>query len=205
MSYYLINNQPVFLTNSRYRKISKIIAKGKDTLWEMKSIMAGSKESEVRDKLMFEFLLKEYSKNLNNFKKNWVNFDLGDDEATENVWSLLYDHCRFYEHKLFLSDLRDDVEKFLSDYEGDSPSGPMGSVFTIDSFVNFSKKQWISIYKKKDFKVRFYINSEKIQQIEGSLDNFTVLADDYTLVCNDELLIFPHSFFREEDYLINEK
>lgn len=89
---------------------------------------------------MYNFLKSKYE----NQKKldDWVNFEIIEKEAQENLWELLYDYCLYYGHS-YLSNTRDESSKITDDMIGISSfSYPMGKVFSLNHLMKPRKWYW---------------------------------------------------------------
>jgi hypothetical protein len=156
MPYYIINREPVFLSWQRYKVLEQEATKGKDPTWIVSSTIAGHKESEEKSELMFNVLDQKFREDPQGFHSKWVAFDLTGEEASKNVWNLLYDYCHFYGYAS-LSDFRDFTEKLLADYEGEAYTYPMGRVFALTHFVRPAKWLWRFTHKRKGRTVQVII------------------------------------------------
>lgn len=72
MSYYIINEIPVFLTTNKLIILRDCALKDKDSIFRVKSCISGFPENEEAHKLMFRYLKQEYEKT----KKNLSSFGL---------------------------------------------------------------------------------------------------------------------------------
>lgn len=87
------------------------------------------------------------------------------DEATENVWDLLYDYCNFYEIG-YLSEIRDIDHKIFDDFMGDTVKFPMGESFLLNIY---SKKRFMV----KSNEVNIQINAKDVLRLIGCLKNLS--------------------------------
>lgn len=190
MPYYIINNQPVFLSWEHSRKLNEIVSNDKGSVWRIASQIHGHKESEEKSKLVYEELNKIYFRDPDNFKTEWIEFDLKGKKASENIWDLLYDYCHFFGFA-FLTDLRDYPEKFTADYKGELYSYPMGRVFALNHFMKSAKMWWKFNNKNIGRTVRVIIDINKVNRLQGSLSEFIVTTNNYKLFCGINFEIHP--------------
>ena len=190
MSYFIINKQPVFLSWSRYKQIREEALKGKDAIYKISSTIAGHKETKETQKLMYEVLKAKYDKDPKQFYSEWVKFDIVGDDASRNVWDLLYDYCHYYGYA-YLSDLRDFTQKLADDYEGDSYAYPMGQLFALIHLVKPTRRWWKYTHKMTGRIVKLIIISENVHRLVGDLTNFTIFTKDFQIRCGRDFEILP--------------
>lgn len=190
MSYYLINKQPIFLSLSRDKQIRKEALKDKDAEYRVASMIAGTEESIEAQRLMFNVLKAKYDKDPERFYSEWVKFDIVGDEASQNVWDLLYDYCDYHRYA-YLSDLRDPVKKIVDDYEGNSYTFPMGRVFVLEHFVKPARWWWKYTHKMSSRTIRLIIPSENVCRLVGDLINFVIFTKGSMMRCGHDFDIFP--------------
>lgn len=177
MSYYIIDSYPVFLTHKKYSELRKEVSKDKSRMWRISSRMQGTKETEEKDNLMYDLLFKKYNEDKDKFLENWYSFDLLGEEASLNVWDLLYDFSSYYGYS-YLKDFRDFLEKMEADHSGELYLYPMGKVFSFNHFVRPSKWWWKYKYKMKGRIIELIIDTNKVSRINGNLKDFYVQFND---------------------------
>lgn len=107
------------------------------------------------------------------------------DEATENVWDLLYDYCNFHEIG-YLSEIRDIDHKTFDDFMGYTVKFPMGESFLLNIY---SKKRFMV----KSNEVNIQINAKDVLRLIGCLKKFIVVGRNLNLYCGENLQIAPSS------------
>lgn len=192
MPYFLIKSEPVFLHTSLFERVRAEALKDKDAMFRASSMIAGRREGKEAEKLMFDYLEKQFEDDPIRFYSEIINFDLKEEEATENVWDLLYDYC-FYYGCGYLADIRSDLGKTFADYVGNSYTYPMGKAFTLnlckppttflDKFLNRSKKQvqTIPIYVKE------------AKRIVGNLKESVVYFENFKMTLKENFNITTNS------------
>ena len=88
MPYCIINNQPVFLSSQRLKKLKSLSLKDKTPKFRIDSEIS-PKEYKEADKLMHSFLKSQYKQDTDSFESEWIKFDMTGSEASENIWNLL--------------------------------------------------------------------------------------------------------------------
>ncbi|MCH7964903.1 MAG: hypothetical protein IH852_13305 [Bacteroidetes bacterium] len=189
MSYFIIDKLPVFLTSDKYNELREEATKDKDASWRVSSMIQGHKETEEKDELMYELLLKKYQEDKSGFLSKWYSFDIKDSGASINIWDLLYDYSVFYGYS-YLEDFRDYPDKLISDYEGESLLYPMGKVFCFTHFVKPKKCWWKFRYKMNGRRIEFIIDVEKVKRINGNLTEFFVHFADTIIKLNKNIQIY---------------
>lgn len=193
MPYFLIKNIPVFLPKSRYNYLFNEVLKNKTPLERTSAMIASHKESLEAMDLMYQKLLSEFTVDKNKFISDWVHFDLQNDEASENVWDLLYDYCNYYGFA-YLRDIRGFSDRLMDDVKGFSFKFPMGDIFEL--FIPFKykkdKTKIISLFCfSKRSGVVILINKNEVYRLIGHLTKFTIIANNFILKCDDEIRIIP--------------
>jgi hypothetical protein len=126
MPYCEINKQPVFL--SHQREVNRLALANKDATFRVSSKIAGRPAACEADQLRFQYLSELFKRDPEAFYREWVEFDLRDQEARDNAWDLLYDYCALCGIG-YLVDLRSEVGTIFADLAGDSYTYPMGRIF----------------------------------------------------------------------------
>lgn len=193
MPYFIIEKQPVFMTNKKYKKIRQEALKDKDASFRIGSRIQYSyyknKEKEEAEKLMYNTLKNKYDENQEIFFSDWVSFDLIGKDAQENIWDLLYDYCNYYGHS-YLSDPRSEISKIVDEFVGDSLLYPMGKVFLLNHLVKPHKWYWKYIFKMRNRHIKILISVDKVSRITGNLTQFKIALDNGTILnCGRDILI----------------
>jgi hypothetical protein len=120
MSYFIIDGTPVFVSSIRYRSLLQDLG------------LSGGLAStaERRAEMVTETLSRKATESRDRFQAEWVEFDMRDSEAQENIWDLLYDYCHL-RRSAHLVDPRDYVERLEHSLSGDSLRYPMGLTFDL--------------------------------------------------------------------------
>jgi len=190
MTYYIIDNKPVFLSWARNRELFSIVSKDKDPIWRIWSRIVGHKENEEKNELIFDELNKKYLDNPDDFNPNWVEFDLKDKEASENVWDLLYDYCTLYWYAFLSGSYELDLsEKLEADYNLELYRYPMGKVFNLNHFVKPKKWWWKYTYKMKWRVIQVTINTDTVTHIKWNLKEFTIYMWNFKIIFGEKLSI----------------
>lgn len=195
MPYFVIEKQPVFMTVKKHEKVRKEALKDKDAGFRIGSMIVSSysknKQKEEAEGLMYNVLKSKYDENEESFFSEWVNFELFDKEAQENIWDLLYDYSNYYGHS-YLSDTRNGIDKILDDIIENSYSYPMGQVFLLNHLVQPRKWYWKYTSKIRDRNIKILINSGKVVKIIGKLTQFKIIFDSGTILsCGADIFIVP--------------
>jgi hypothetical protein len=188
MGYYNIKEHKVFVTKEIDRELWNEVTKDKSALYRISSRIKDSPESIEVDKLIYELIMSEYQNDPDNFIENWVKFDLTDVEAQSNIWDLLFDYC-LDKPNFFLENI-----KYISLQDGQyNINNEIYKPFYICVEYDVSK-WWEKLFlKNKTIKTTCFIDTKKIKRINGSLDQFVVFSDDYTVFCHNKIGIslFP--------------
>ena len=130
MPYYEINSKPVFLSHKREAALKGLALAQKDANFRVSSKIAGQPAAREADGLRFQYLTELFKRDPDAFQREWVEFNLRDQEARENAWDLLYDYCALYNIGE-LVDLRSENGAIIADLVGDSYTYPMGRIFGV--------------------------------------------------------------------------
>ena len=193
MPYYLIKNIPVFLPKSRYKYLFYDVLKNKTAEQCIGAMIEGRKESVEAMELMYQKLFSEFTIDKNKFMSDWVHFDLQNDEASENVWDLLYDYCNYY-GLAYLRDFRDFNDKLMDDVMGDSFNYPMGDIFELCIPFRYKKPmtKFFSFFPfNKKSEIILLINANEVYKLIGELKNFIIYTNNFILKCDNEIKIVP--------------
>lgn len=192
MSYYVINDQPVFLTWEREKALKGKALAEKSAQFRIGAIIAKTAENKEAKKLMRSYLEELYIKNPKDFYSVWAYFSMCEKDARENVWELLNDYCLYYGNA-YLSDIRTVPEKLMYEHEGDPYLYPMGEAFILNHIVP-THKWWLRyINKMADRIIKIKIEIDNISHIEGDLSNFIIYTKHINLKCGSDIEIMPHA------------
>jgi hypothetical protein len=152
MPYYEINGKPVFLSHQREAALNGLALAHKDTSFRVSSKIAGQPAAREADELRFQYLSELFKRDPEAFYREWVEFDIRDQEARDNAWDLLYDYCALYKIGE-LVDLRSEMGAVIADLAGDSHTYPMGRIFglrvlgghTVASFFRLRPRSVITL------------------------------------------------------------
>ncbi len=175
MSYYNIEKNAVYMSHGNYRKILVDELKVSDYSGFYISGSNGqpSKERTKHEALVYDFLLDKFKTDFEGFRKNYLDFELVESEARDNIWDLLYDYCIYYGHSLLI-DLRDEHKQMIDDLNGDTSIYlPMGNTFVIAASLQKNRFKIRNILKSFP-KTNILINANKIIKIDGRLEHFQV-------------------------------
>lgn len=188
MSYYLIDNLPVFLSWARYYSLREEIVEGLDIGDDRFFGLRGwdSKEAWELSKIIINLLGEKKKLDEGSFLSEWVAFDMGTNESADNACELLYDYCRYTGNAVFKSlDGR-----LKSRFEACSPdSYSIGRYFALEipaSGISLLNR----VLGKKRCTTRIMIDSEKISSIKGTLDDFTVTYRDMPIRFYSSIEVF---------------
>ena len=190
MSYFLVKKQPIFLSNKRYRDLVDEVSKGKDPRWITSSTIIGHLECREKLELMNQALLRKYEEDPKKFEANWLRFDMVGDDATQEVWDVLYSYCHLYGFTK-LVDLRDSSSKIYEDFMGYSSIKPMGDMFALTHII--SPVKWFWPIKRNTNGICVIIKTAEVLRIEGELSSFKLHTKSYTLLCGKILEVMPRS------------
>ncbi|HWP97078.1 MAG TPA: hypothetical protein VN426_09520 [Syntrophomonadaceae bacterium] len=177
MSYYVIDGTPVFLTWARYYQLRvEIMNKldiGDDCFYGIRGW--NLKEASLLSSAINDLLQEKKNKDEEGFYNHWVSFEMDKDEASDNVWELLYDYSHLTRNSV-VRDVRED-ESIGSSLGCNTFRYPMARVFALDLMAYkrpFSK--WLFGHKR--CKSTFLIDSDKVASIKGTLDDFVMIHRD---------------------------
>lgn len=190
MSFFTINQEPVFIPWNKYKKLTNEFTKGKDPLDKIAAYMEGDTSKEL-SKMFVDYLSKEYDNNPKKFDEQYVNFNLKNEEAKENTWNLIYDYSMLYNYPL-LYDARDFSEILSNDYQRkfNEFTYPMGDVFYLKFKIPTVPKRSIFWGHKQDYnETMIKIDCNSVNSIVGSLKGFSITTDKYKLTFYPNLLI----------------
>jgi len=187
MSYYLVDQNPIFLTWAKYQQLLREAAKklGVNTI----SARIQNTEADYKvDEYIANKLELLYEEDKSVFLKEWKTISLKGEEAQDNLWDLIYDYCYYYRN-CYLKDIRSVEDKIADDYSNRSYRLPMGKTFLL---VHEAKPQkWFDILSNKVGKqIEVKINMEEVVEISGTLENFTIITSRYNIDCNKNLRIW---------------
>lgn len=203
MPYYVINNRPVFLFTSRWKKLQKLSLKHKDPEFRFDSMIQGTKACKEAQKLMYRFLKSQCEKDSEHFNSEWVKFDITGSEAGENVWDLLYDYSCYYGCS-YLSDLREPSQQIIDDYLGNQLQYPMGKIFVFNHCVKPGRWWWKYTRKMTRQTISVIINTDDVIKLTGDLGNFRLYAKSFCMQCNGSSTIISPTL-RSERGWVNDK
>lgn len=190
MSFFTINEQPVFIPWDKYKKLANEFTKDKDPLDKIAAYMEGEASEELFKKIV-AYLDKEYNNNPKKFNEEYVNFCLKGEEAKENVWNLIYDYSILYNYPL-LYDARDFSEIATDDYQRkfNEFTHPMGDVFYLKFKIPIVSKKLLFFGPKQEYnETMIRIDCKKVDTIEGSLKEFKITTEKYQLAFYPNLII----------------
>lgn len=152
----------------------KIIADNKKESLEKISYLAGGlSNNQVKEieGIIFDKLTKIYNENPSSFKNDWYNFDLEGENAQFSIKDLLHDYCDYHNH------------------------GSLSGSNILHLELKLKNK---NIFKKlffddQDDIINILIDTNAVSRIKGNMDNFTVFTDNYNLVCNKNIQLYPNN------------
>jgi len=130
--------------------------------------------------MRFKYLTELSKQDPEAFYREWVEFDYRDQEARDNVWSLLYSYCDFRQIG-YLIDFRSEIASIIADYAGDSHANPMGQVFglrvrtehTLASFLRLRQRPMVTIV----------VDTSQVMRAYGTLAEFSIEFRHWTFDC----------------------
>lgn len=182
--YFFIDEQPIFIHHNLYHKLLNKATEGWPPIEKILANMKGSKHVKEVDKTIFQYLTDAKKKDRQQFKDNYENFLFVGEEVELNVMCLLYDYCHYYSCG-FLSSDKSFVDRLIADYNNEPETS-----FILNYIVKIPRK-WLGIFGSDQIKhIQFYIKIDNIRKIQGSLTNFVVVTDTFTLLCGEELQVY---------------
>lgn len=181
MSYFLIKNNPIFITWEKTAQFRRIIANDKKERWEKTLYLVGginNKQVKEIEGIIFDKLTKIYNENPSSFKNDWYNFDLEGENAQFSIKDLLHDYCDYHNHGSL------------------SGSNILHLEFKLKN-KNIFKKLF---FDDQDDIINILIDTNTVARIKGNLDNFTIYTDSFNLVCNRNIQIYPN----DSEYFIGQ-
>lgn len=208
MPYFIIDKKPIFMSwkrNGMFREeFFKANPKLDDNLNHIAIGMKGETNNMFQE-FQYNMIEKEYLDNPAKFESDWFEFDLRDEEASNDVWHLLYDYCCYYGHADLSNvggcvaeindycrgvlNLRDRAKK-TTEYYRQYPY-PTGKVFTLSHVVKPEYWWWRFTCKMKERVVRVIVDVEKVKRLKGNLQHFVVEMDNCKLICCENFEICP--------------
>jgi hypothetical protein len=171
MSYYIIDGMPVFLTWSKYYQLREEIMRrnkiGDDCFFGIRGW--DSNEAELLSNTISEVLLEKSQKDINTFRRQWANFSMGQDEAADNAWELLFDYCHLTKNAV-LNNLNVPAEG----YRESPQTAFLGRVFALN-LCGPETSLFKRLRGKSRLVGRLVIDSEQIESIDGNLENFLLV------------------------------
>jgi hypothetical protein len=189
MPYLIIQRKPVFLHATQYEMLRDKVLAGQTPEFRIDSAIAGRRDQRQAERLMCKFLEAQYKENPSCFQTEWVEFDLKGQDATANVWDLLYDYGCFHGCS-YVCDLRPQDQHSLSDLLGDSFAFPMGKVFAFKHNVK-SRGFLNGFLLGRNRSVTVVINADRVSRLRGNLERFEVLTDHIDMRCDGSLTLVP--------------
>lgn len=190
MSFFTINEEPVFIPWDKYKKLANEFTKDKDPLDKIAAYMEGDTSKELFG-MFVDYLNKEYKNNPKKFNDEYVNFYLKDEEAKKNVWNLIYDYSILYNYPI-LYDARDFSEIATDDYQRNFNefTHPMGDVFYLKFKIPIVSKKFLFFAPKQEYsETMIRIDCKKVNTIVGNLEEFKITTAKYTLAFYPNLII----------------
>lgn len=192
MPYYLINELPVFISDSRERDLKTRALGDESAKFHLKSFARSSKEVEKREKRIREFLKALFDEDRERFYKEWVEFQIDGKSASKNVTDLLYDYCQYYSWGT-LHDLRDHDERMEQEKMEDAYYYPLGRIF----MVSFDRKSGLLrrfLPGSNRGSYRFKVDVDRVYRLKGTLSDFEIHSEDFQLSCSKDVSLIPRSF-----------
>ena len=192
MPYYVINELPVFISDSKEKILKEQALGDKSAEFHIRSFAESSKEVQKRETIIYQFLRVRYDDDRQKFYNDWVEFDIEGKAASKNATDLIYDYCQYY-HCGTLHDLRDHREKIEQEHMEDVYYYPLGKIL----LANFNRKgSFIKrLFGGSSYKsIRLKIDVDRVYRLKGVLTNFEVHSEDFQLICSKEITLIPRSF-----------
>lgn len=192
MPYYLINEWPVFISESKERILKEQALGDQSAKYHLKSFLGSSEEVEERERKVREFLLSGCDEDREKFYKDWVEFDIEGRAASKNVTDLIYDYCHYYNCGT-LHDLREHRKKMKQEHTENTYYYPLGKVF----LVNFNRRGGFlkKLFGGSNYRsIRLKINVDRVYRLKGVLTDFEVHSEDFELICSKKITLIPRSF-----------
>ncbi|WP_044302344.1 hypothetical protein [Rhodopirellula sallentina] len=180
MPYYTIAGKHVFMTHHRTDKAQQLALAEKDIRWQAKTFFDTPERREACG-IVDSFLRNLAATDPDGFDRDWVQIHLEGDEASNNVWDLLYDYCNL-SSAASLIDIRNNEQRDIDNFMNNSYTHPMGKVFAIEAM---GPKRWF----KRQAGVRVIINAERVSAVHGTLSNFTFVSDGVRIHCSKNLTV----------------
>lgn len=179
MPYVKFRNCIVYLHKSLYKEVRQKALRDKDIFFRSSSEIKNSKAYLEAQKIIHEYLFNEYKRNKEHFYTHYCKFDLREEKAREDTWSILYDYCHLYGSAyLKESGERDFQERLFSDLSGESINYPMGTNFY---FCQIIDKYWFRLRKKPRRIIAFQIALKDVTRIAGSMNDFIIVMGNHCI------------------------
>lgn len=191
MPYYVINDLPVFISDSKEKILLEQALGDQSLKFHVKSFVGSSEEVEKRERAIIKFLQDRFNEDNGKFHTDWVEFDLEGESASKNITDLLYDFCQYSDFGE-MSEVRDHGKKIEQERIKDIYYYPLGRVFLVDfgRKRNFIKRLFGGAGVKS---VRLEIDVESVYRLKGMLTDFEVHSEDFQLVCSKKISLIPKS------------
>jgi hypothetical protein len=185
MPYFVIGGEPVFMTNARLGKLrAQLFPSVTDRI---SSLIEGHPEAEIFGKRCHEIVAELHQANPNTFRREWVFFDLVDEEARGEIAYLLYDSCHFH-RRGHVRDARDVMSKIVAGYMGDDITAPLGRIFFLE--CESRRRHWRDIFRQTPV-MRVIIAVDLVKRITGCLKSFSVVFDRHEIRVGENIEILP--------------
>ncbi|MCZ8013840.1 MAG: hypothetical protein O9319_14625 [Gemmatimonas sp.] len=178
----------VFLSSAREREITKEVSRDKPALWVVSSTIAGSPDSAEREQLIRAWLATKHNQDPAAFRREWYEFRIVGDEASKDVWDLLYDWCSRTGGG-YLADERDEHGKLMAMWSSDAYSHPMGRIFTINHRVPVPQAWWRQLISPRYSTVKIFIDVSQIRSLVGTLDRFVVAGAGFAIIFSENVRV----------------
>jgi hypothetical protein len=186
MSYCEINKQHVFLSHQREAKVNGLALANKDATFRVSSKIAGRPAACEADQLRFQYLSELFRRDPEAFYREWVEFDLRDQEARDNAWDLLYDYCALYGIG-YLVDLRSEIGTIFADLAGDSSRYPMGRIFGLRVLGGHTLASFFHLRPR--LAVTLIIDTSQAVRAYGTLTTFQLEFRHCTFNCRKDFSV----------------
>lgn len=187
MAYMTIGKNHVFITPSRLQRLREEALKDQTASFRMLSL-GSSKAAAKAEDLIYAYLCRLQQENPQKFTKEWVEFNLSNEDASENVVDLLYDYC-YLHGQSYLSEVREDQGGYPSMHiASDDP--PISKIFALNHWIQ-PRRWWRRFLKPNGGReISIFIDREVVFRLMGTLDNFALLGDRMCIRCARHISLY---------------
>lgn len=187
MSYYTINNIPIYISNKTDKIFSDIWGREKSAMQLIARHLKGEENNEY-EIFCYDFLLDVFNSNKEIFKMDFEEFEFVGNDCKFEIFDLIYDYCNYYGHARIV-DERNFEQRIIADYSGLDLSFPSGKIYILQHVVRPYRWWWRYTNNIMNRKINILLDTSKIHKIRGTLEEFTIYFENYYIICGKDIEI----------------